>query len=304
MNLRSVDLNLLVILDALLEERHVTRAAMRLSLSQPATSSALERCRFLFSDPLLIRSRGEMRLSAKAETLKGPIRSLLMQAESVLEQSETSLHDIKKTIRIIMADLPVTAILGPLHQRLIKTAPNLNLIIQPWHGSASALDGLARGEADLAVSVFPNVGNSFRCVELLNEEYYVLMRKSHPAVAQFDLSQWLSYPHIMVSGQGESYSAIDQVLLKQGLSRRIGLVVPYFQMVPDLVAKSDYIALLPSRCLPKNATNDFVIFPPPVAVSGFSLHLAWHLRSDTDSAVNHVSDVIRELTSSSSALLE
>ncbi|MDG9669420.1 LysR family transcriptional regulator [Hahella sp. CR1] len=295
MNLRGVDLNLLVILDALMDERHVTRAAKRLHLSQPATSSALERCRHLFGDPLLIRGRGEMRLSAKAESLREPIKALLMQAERVINQADTPLAELRQTIRILMADFPVSALLGPLHQRLLTSAPNLDLIVQPWHGAKSALEQLAKGEADLAVSVFPNVGASFRCVELLYEDYCVLMRKDHPAAQDFNLQQWLAYPHVLVSGRGDADSPVDQTLQAHGLRRRVALVVPYFQMAPDLVAQSDYIALLPIHCVPQDTTR-FTVFPPPIPVEGFPLHLAWHVRRQGDQAVSHVAGVIREVT--------
>ncbi|WP_198148023.1 LysR family transcriptional regulator [Elstera litoralis] len=131
MNLRTIDLNLLVILDALLDEAHVSRAADRLGLSQPATSAALERCRHLFADPLLERGKAGMRATPKAEALRAPIKSLLADIQGLVNPPETDLATLRQTIRIIMADHPAAMIVGPLHHRLSKTAPGLDLVIQP-----------------------------------------------------------------------------------------------------------------------------------------------------------------------------
>ncbi|MFG1495212.1 LysR family transcriptional regulator [Saccharospirillum sp. HFRX-1] len=298
MNLRSVDLNLLVILNALLEERHVSRAAQRLHLSQPATSSALERCRHLFDDALLIRGRGEMRLTIKAEALRQPLHRLLQDTEQLLQPEPTELHQLSQRIRLCTADIPASQVIGPLYRQLERQAPNLDLVVQPWHGADAALDALARGETDLALSVFPSVGVSFRRVELMQQQYCVAMRAQHPAAANFDLDAWLDYPHILVSGRGETQGALDQALQAIGRRRRVGLVVPNFQAVPAMLRDSDLICMLPRGCLNDDAVG-LAVFEPPIAVEGFPLHLAWHRRSDQDRAVQFVREslqsVLREL---------
>ncbi|QCI67115.1 LysR family transcriptional regulator [Phreatobacter stygius] len=295
MNLRSVDLNLLVVLDALLDEAHVSRAADRLGLSQPAASSALERCRHLFRDPLLERGKGMMRLTPKAETLRVPLKNLLAEATIILAPPAIDLADLSQTVRIGMADHPATVIAGPLHHRLGLTAPGIDVVIQPWHGASAALDALAKGQIDLAASVFPEVGLSFRRKHLLDEHYLVLMRKGHPAADGFDLERWLAFPHVLVSGRGETRGALDDALAGIGRTRRVGMVVPSFIMVPPLLAGSDLIALLPSRCLPPRWQEQFAAFEPAVAVKGFPLHLAWHVRRDQDMAVQHVAKIIQDL---------
>ncbi len=295
MNLRSIDLNLLVVLDALLDEGHVSRAAARLGLSQPATSSALDRCRHLFGDPLLERGRGVMRPTPKAEGLRAPLKALLAQVEAVLDPPAVDVAAISQVVRIVMADHPAVAVVGPLHERLGRSAPGIDLVVQPWHGAAAALDLLARGAADLAVSVFPALDPTFRRRDLLDERYVVLMRRGHPAARRFDLERWLAFPHVVVSGRGDTRGALDDVLARQGRTRRVGLVVPSFLMVPPLVAGSDLIAMLPSRCLPAAARRDFVVRDPPIPVDGFPLHLAWHVRRDRDPAVRHVAGLIEAL---------
>jgi DNA-binding transcriptional LysR family regulator len=295
MNLRSLDLNLLVVLDALIEEAHVSRAADRLGLSQPATSSALERCRHLFRDPLLERGKNGMRPTPKAQALRVPLKNLLAEIAKVVDPPHVALADLRQTIRITMADLPGTLLAAPLHAELSCTAPGIDLVIQPWHGAVSALDGLAKGSIDLAVSVFPNVDASFRCEELVREHYVVAMRKTHPAVVGFDLDRWLAYPHILVSGRGETRGTLDQALLPYGRTRRVGMVVPSFLLATSLLLDSDLIAMLPSRCLPPLAPETLAVLTPPIPVEGFPLHLALHSRRDGDEGLQYVASACRRI---------
>jgi DNA-binding transcriptional LysR family regulator len=293
MNLRTLDLNLLVVLDALLDEAHVTRAADRLCMSQSATSAALARCRSLFNDPLLERGRGTMRLTPYAQTLRAPLKSLLGNVVELINPPSLPLNQIQQTLRITMADYPALFVIGPLMQTLQASAPGINLVIQAWAGADSAKTALLNGSTDIAVSVFPQVEEELYCKTLLEEEYVVAMREQHPAAANFDIDGWLAYPHIVVSGKGENTTPVDAALAQRGLSRRVGLVLPNFQMVPPLLASSDLMALLPSRVVP--LTQGITALPLPVPVAGFPLHIAWHQRRSQDIALQHVAEILGQL---------
>lgn len=292
MNLRAIDLNLLVILDALLDEAHVSRAAERVGLSQPAASSALERCRHLFGDPLLLRGRGRMRLTSKAQALQQPLRDILGQVGGLLDASEPDLKSLVQTVRLMTAELPPALVTGRIYEGLRETAPGLTLAVLPWQGAQTTLEALAQGRADLAISVFPTIDPDFTRTELLRERYVVVMRQNHPAAAGFDLDRWLAFPHVLVSGKGETHGPLDEALARLGRKRHIGLVVPSFLSVPPLLLNSELIALLPSRIVPPEEVDRFATFEPPVAVEGFPLHLAWHRRSERDPAARHVADLI------------
>ena len=293
MNLRTLDLNLLVVLDALLDEAHVTRAADRLCMSQSATSAALARCRSLFNDPLLERGRGTMRLTSYAQTLRAPLKSLLGNVVELINPPSVPLDQIQQTLRITMADYPALFVIGPLMQTLQASAPGINLVIQAWAGADSAKTALLNGSTDIAVSVFPQVEEELYCKTLLEEEYVVAMREQHPAAANFDIDGWLAYPHIVVSGKGENTTPVDAALAQRGLSRRVGLVLPNFQMVPPLLSRSDLMALLPSRVVP--LTQGITALPLPVPVAGFPLHIAWHQRRSQDIALQHVAEILGQL---------
>jgi DNA-binding transcriptional LysR family regulator len=293
MNLRSLDLNLLVILDALLDEAHVSRAAERLCLSQPAASAALQRCRHLFRDELLERGRGSMRLTPKAQSLRVPLKSLLAGVIDLIDMPEVPLIEVQQTLRIAIADYPALFVIAPLQRALGETAPGIDLVIQPWRGAEAARDALVDGATDIAISVFPEAHEDIHREELLNESYVIALRPEHPAIPGFDLDRWLAYPHILVSGRGEVRSPLDTELARLGHTRRVGLVVPSFGMIPDLLRGSDMIAMLPSRIL--LAANDLIALPPPIPISGFALHLAWHRRRDKDGPLRHVARLITEL---------
>lgn len=192
-----------------------------------------------------------------------------------------------------MADYPALFVIAPLQQELQCSAPGLDLVIQPWHGADAARAALMDGASDLAISVFPPADDDLHREELLIEHYLVVMRQGHPAAEAFDLEAWLAYPHILVSGRGDTRTPLDAELSSRGLSRRVGLVVPNFQMVPALLQGSEMIAMLPSRVM-----SDFgglVSFPPPISVSGFPLHLAWHARRAKDTALQHVAAILGRL---------
>ena len=293
MNLRSLDLNLLVVLDALLDEAHVSRAADRLALSQPATSAALQRCRHLFRDELLERGRGTMHLSPKAEALRAPLKSLLANLAELVDPPEVPLAQIRQTLRITTADYPALFIIGPLQRELRNSAPGIDLVIQPWRVADTARAALVDGTSDLAISIIPPTHDDLHREEVLVEHYRVAMRAGHPAAKKFGLKSWLAFPHILVSGRGDTRTPVDADLANRGLSRRAGLVVPNFQMVPALLLASDMIALLPSRILAD--FDGLASFRPPIHVEGFSLHLAWHRRRAKDVALQHVAAILLRL---------
>lgn len=295
MHLRSVDLNLLVILDALLDEAHVTRAAARLGLSQPATSSALDRCRALFGDPLLERSGAGMRLTHRAEALKAPLRAVLEETRDLLAPVDVPLDRLRQTVRFVVDDFTAAFLTPPLVARLGQTAPGIDLVVESWRSSENALEALGRGDTDLALSVFPRVEPDFRR-ELLGEQTYVVaMRRGHPATEDFNLDRWLSWPHILVSGTGQTRGALDAALTRLDRVRRVAVTVPGFTLVPPLLATTDMIAMLPSGVAATvSGARDLVFFPPPIPVEGFPLHLAWHRRRAHDPAIVHVASLVRE----------
>ncbi|GLO79878.1 hypothetical protein MACH23_32990 [Sulfitobacter pontiacus] len=209
MNLRAIDLNLLVVLDALLDEAHVSRAAARLNLSQSAVSNALQRCRDLFGDPLLERGRGLMTRTARAEALRQPLKEVLSGVVGLVDPPEIALKDIRQTIRIVSADDPMSMIATDLMADLSINAPGLRIVFAPWQGADRAARALRDGDAELAISVFPEDAEDLEVREIIREDYVVALRRDHPAAKGFGIDAWLAWPHIVVSGQGEARTPLD-----------------------------------------------------------------------------------------------
>lgn len=300
MNLRSLDLNLLVILDALLDEAHVTRAAQRLALSQPATSSALERCRHLFQDRLLERGGGgRMQLTPRAQALRAALSEALAAVTAVVQHDPPSLRELRQAVRIVMADFPAAVIAPALYASLQDSAPGLQPVLLPWRSEGQALKALEAGEADIVLAVLDLDGGgpaaALRSEPLMQERYLAAMRKGHPAARRFDLDRWLAYPHVVVSSRGQTSTALDRALQAMGRERRVGMVLPAFAPVPALLAQSDMIALLPSRCLAPPHARGLAVFEPPLPVQGFTLSMAWHARREQDRATRHVMAILRAL---------
>lgn len=295
MNLRSIDLNLLVILDAVLDEAHVSRAAQRLNLSQPAVSNALQRCRELFDDPLLERGRGTMYPTPKAAAMRGPIKSILADVVDLLDEPQVGLKDLLQVIRINTADDPISLLAGPLIATLQASSPGITIAFQPWQGADAALRDLLDGDADLAISIFDKEVENLETIELIREDYVVAMRSTHPAAQMFDLETWLNWPHIVVSGRGDMRSSLDATLKSMGRKRSVGMVVPSFQLIPRILAASDFIAMVPRHSFALQSRVDLTTFDPPVPVDGFPLHLAWHARQAKDAGVKHVTQTIKSI---------
>ncbi|MBK6356931.1 MAG: LysR family transcriptional regulator [Betaproteobacteria bacterium] len=297
MNLRRIDLNLLVILDTLLDEAHVTRAAQRLALSQPAMSNALARCRELFNDPLLIKAGAGMKLTAKAQSLRLPLKRALNNLDAVFEPEQPTLATLRAKIRIGMADALLVTVAAPLQQQLQQSAPGISLIYLPWRGGNEIQQQLTNDEMDIAISVLPTPSPGLRRQELAIEHYQVIMRQGHPAAGNFTLDTWLAYPHVVVSPSGDARGSLDDVLLRLGCQRQIGLVLPSFSAALHIVAHTDLIAMVPSRSLTNDDTARLTIFDPPVPIETFPLHIAWHERNDNNHAVQYVGALLRRVIS-------
>ncbi|WP_333781687.1 LysR family transcriptional regulator [Hoeflea prorocentri] len=291
----SIDLNLLVVLDALLDEAHVSRAAQRLNRSQPAVSNALQRCRDLFGDELLERKHGAMRLTPRAEAMRGPLKSLLGNVHDLVDPPKISLSDLRQTIRITTADDPSFMIAGPLIAALHRTAPGVTVIFEPWNGEDAAAKDLLNGDTDITISILPRDIEGLERITLLQETYIVAMRKGHPAAERFDLDTWLDWPHIVMSGRGEAGSPLDAQLRSLGRARRIGVVVPSFQLTLSLLVQTDHIAMVPRHGFMLHGHPGLVGFDPPISIDGFPVNLAWHTRRSGDAGIRHVVATIKEV---------
>jgi DNA-binding transcriptional LysR family regulator len=178
MNLSSLDLNLLVALDALLSEANVSRAAMRIHLSQPATSHALQRLRDLIGDPLLVRVGARMELTPRAQALRGPLAQALEQVRALFVPDDFDAARSERQFRLMMPDLAVELLMPPLMEKITQAAPNVRIDVVPWRGPAIFTAEFAR-TIDMVISI----GNAFKGFHrqlLYTDRDALAVRRGHP----------------------------------------------------------------------------------------------------------------------------
>jgi DNA-binding transcriptional LysR family regulator len=277
-NLRGLDLNLLVVLDALLEERNVTRAAQRLGMSQPAASRALGRLRSLLSDALLVEGAGGYTLSARAEELRPALRRLLAGVGAMLEPGSFDPATATGRLRLAMTDLHASVLGPPLIARLAAEAPALDLdLVAP---GAAPLEALESDAVDAVVGVIDAAGAGIRRRTLYEESLVTLMRAEHPAAGRrLTLDRYLALEHVVVSVTGVGPAPVDEALSATGRARRVKVRVPSFFAAVAIAARSDVVMTLPASLARAAAgMGRFVAQPPPVETGRFALGLLWHAR--------------------------
>jgi DNA-binding transcriptional LysR family regulator len=248
MNLSSLDLNLLVALDALLLEGNVSRAAMRIGLSQPAASHALQRLREVLGDPLLVRVGARMELTPRAQALRAPLAQALDQVRGLFIAEKFDAATSERHFRLMMPDLAVELLVPPLMEKVSLLAPNVRLDVVPWRGPAIFSAEFAR-TIDLVISI----GNAFKGFHrqlLYTDRDALAVRRGRPAGARLGKRDaFLDARHVAVVIRGRNTDLIDDWLLSKGIERRIALVVPGYIEALHIVARTDLVAFVPSRLI-------------------------------------------------------
>jgi DNA-binding transcriptional LysR family regulator len=248
MNLSSLDLNLLVALDALLLEANVSRAAMRIHLSQPATSHALQRLRDLIGDPLLVRVGARMELTPRAQALRGPLAQALDQVRGLFVPDDFDATRSERQFRLMMPDLAVELLMPPLMEKITQVAPNLRIDVVPWRGPAIFTAEFAR-TIDMVISI----GNAFRGFHrqlLYTDRDALAVRRDHPIAAKLSRrAAFLEARHVAVIIRGQNEDLIDSWLRGKGIERRIALVVSGYIEALHVAARTDLVAFVPRRLI-------------------------------------------------------
>jgi DNA-binding transcriptional LysR family regulator len=286
MNLRSIDLNLLVVLNALLTEMHVTRAADRVGLSQPAMSNALSRLRHIFKDDLLVRGAGGMQATPRALALAEPVRQALRQIERLLSSEgafdpATSSRDF--TVRL--SDLLGFLLLPPLYALLQKAAPGLGFDVVHLSPTAT-VEALERDEVDLAISMGLEHASSIKSEVLMHDRMVCVMRSEHPVASRpLTLEAFLDARHAKVSMSPTDLRFVDAALARLGLARQVALNVPHWLLVPHILRQSDLLAVMPRRFARALHQQRLAIRELPLPSEPFEWSIYWHRRHDGDAAL-------------------
>jgi DNA-binding transcriptional LysR family regulator len=306
-HLSGVDLNLLPLLDALLTERHVTRAAETVGLSQPAASRALGRLRRLFDDPLLVRSGGGLALTPRAEALRDPVRRALGLVQGAIDTpSGFDPASTRRTARLMSDDYSELVLLPGLLDRLTRSAPGIDLWAHPPQGGST--QPLVDGEADFLVMPLregERLAPGVRAEPLYSDRFVCMVKRGHPLAKRPTLERFLSARHAFIAPRSRRGGPVDDALAARGKERHIALAVPHFLVMPFLVASSDLVLTLGERIARRYATFlPVVLFEPPLSLRGFTIGLYWHEKDANDPALawlrDQFADVARNLPTFSS----
>ena len=303
MNLQTMDLNLLVVFEALMEERGVTRAANRVGLSQPAMSNALARLRRTFDDPLFVRTPEGMSPTPAAQSLIGPVRSALAQLRDIFEEKPAFAPSASERLfQLLTNDYVELTLLPPLVKAIREQAGGVSLRVQrsPSVFEPPSVNSLAES-FDLAIGFFPDALTLDARVrsELLWEDKNVcIARARHPKIrGRISLRQYAEAEHVAVFYKKQGLGVIDTLLAQRALSRRTAVVVPHFTTVPFIVSASDFIATVPERLAQRFSKQlKLQSLRAPIEIPPLRLTLLWHERFHADPAHRWMRELIARTT--------
>ncbi|MET0985157.1 MAG: LysR family transcriptional regulator [Steroidobacteraceae bacterium] len=296
-NLAALDLGLLIVFDTVMTERSVSRAAEKLHLTQSAVSHSLNRLRALMDDPLFVRTPKGMQPTSLAEAVAGRISLVLHDIQGIFSQN-TAFDIARSTQRITigLTDYLALVLLPALTQRLHAVAPGIRLVVRPMDRRVS-VGMIERGEIDLYVGgVVADPPDHVSIASVFLESSVCIARRGHPAFrGKLTKEDFLAYPHLNISPFGEP-GYLDEMLQRQGASRRIALTVGHFLLAPAIVEKTDLIALLPARIARlMKQRYAFVERPCPLDLGQVEIAQIWHRRLDKDPALSWLRHEIEQL---------
>ena len=287
MDFRGLDLNLLVILDALFTERSVTRGGERVRLSQSATSTALSRLRDYFQDELLVQVGHRMVLTPHAEGLVEPVRDLLLRAESITKHNTNfDPATAVRTFRLRMSDYAATVLLPGFVPALRKLAPGVTLDIQS--NLHMPVESLERGEIDLLIMPQQFMSKSHPSEVLFEDGYVCVVWSENKLVKnRISLAQYLAMGHAAVKFSDMASPVLEDWFASQfGQRRRIEVISMAFTLLPQLVAGTDLIATMHERLARKYAKLfPLRLIPPPMQIPTLTECVQWHKYHDFDPGI-------------------
>lgn len=296
-HLDAVDLNLLTPLAMLLEERHVSRAAGRAHLSQPAMSRALARLRTTFGDELLVRTKGEYHLTPRAEELHRRLLELLPALQRLVVDAPFDPLDLERTFRLAGTDY-AAVLFGPvLFRTVLQQARRSRLVFSAWHDDV--FTDLERGRLDL---LFYGVAapEGLSSQHLFDERFVCVLSVHHPLAGRgrLTMEEYLGCEHVLIDIHDGKQAVIDQRLAALGAHRDARLQVPYHAAAPCAVPGTELVATLPRRLVRSLVEHEssLTTVEPPEDIASMGYLMAWHSRYDDDPAHRWLRAMVSDAT--------
>jgi len=286
MDLRDLDLNLLVVFNQLLLDRSASIAAEKLGLTQPAVSNALKRLRAALQDDLFLRTSRGMEPTPYALHLSEPVIYALNALQTAFNTRDSfDPLSSTRTFQIAMTDIGEMYFMPPLMAALAKEAPGVRIsTVRPHTGNLR--DDMASGTVDVALGLLPNLQAGFFQRRLFRHPYVCVFREDHPvAKAPLTLKQFCELDHVGVLAANTGHGEIDGLLERAGIQRHLKLMLPHFIAVGHVLQTTDLIATLPERFAERcRVPFGLVTSPHPVKLPEIAINLFWHAKFNRDPA--------------------
>lgn len=292
-NLSAFDLNLLVVFDALMRERSVTRAGASVGLSQPAVSHALSRLRHLLGDELFVRTPTGMMPTPRAEMFAEPLANALSELRLALEPVVFDPAASTQHFRLALNNYAAVLIGPALADTVLRAAPAVRLELRP-RGTLDLAEQLDRGDLDMALGIFESTAARFATAPLLSDEIVIVMRKDHPA-ARRELSPeiFAGLGQLEVTSSLDDTGFIDRWLADQGLARHIAMKAPFISTA-EILVRSHLIVNMSRRIAQDLARRyPLVIREPPYRSPPVRLTMLWQRRLDGHPAHKWLRQAVR-----------
>ena len=294
MNIALVDLNLLVVFDAVMREKHVTKAAKRIGMTQPAVSNALNRLRHIAKDDLFIRSASGVVPTTRALELGPPIRQAISLVENAFDPTSFEPKNSMDEFNIAISNYTASILFPKLAEVLEKEAPNINIRSKQL-GDVDLLRELEAANIDFIIAGQQlQETENFLSSPLYDEDFVCVMRKGHPFAKkkQLTVKEFSQSKHLMVATTGKAFGFVDYLLESKGLKRRVAMTVNQFLVAPAIIRNSDMILTVSRRVSERFRLDSVKVFPLPLFTNPLQLKLIWHKRSDSNPGNKWIRDKI------------
>jgi DNA-binding transcriptional LysR family regulator len=296
MDIRRLDLNLLLLLDGLFRAQNLSAVSRQLGMSQPMASAGLRKLRDFFGDPMFLSTGRGMRPTPFAESIAEAVRTVLSTVDQqILRKPRFLPEESDRVFTVTTSDIGVMIFIPPILQRIRTMAPGASLRCVPT--SHEDLEGaLESGAIDLAIGYFPDlIGPNIVTEDLFDHPFTCIVRKDHPSIGDtLSLEQFLAADHIVVNQQGRSQEIFEKRVRELKLQRRVVLHLPHFMSVPQLIATSDMISTVPFSLGAWYADAGLKLLPPPVSIPLIELRQHWHRRMNNEPAVRWLQSIVAE----------
>ena len=287
-NMANLDLNLLVIFEAIMQEQSITAAAERLFMTQPSVSNAVTRMRHAWGDPLFVKEGRGIKPTPFAHALWRQVSGSLNAIRHATQKAPFNVARTERTFRIALTDWMADLFWLPLRKLIEKEAPGLNIHAVPYAVNAEQL--LIEAEVDLVLDYYAGSSPHVKSQWIFDNHFVCAMGAQNPLAKQdLNLETFIQAEHLLMSLSGKAFGSVDAALQKQNAKRRIAMTVNHFSNITKILQGTNLITTIPLPII-YNSVNEgkLVIKEPPINIAPGPISMTWHKRLDQDLSLIHI----------------